>query len=88
MGGWWWWYVSVCGQVCDDNQRHGQVVCVYVQECCHSFSSKEQASFNFMAAVTVHGDFGAKEIKSVTISIFCPPISHEVMRPNAMISVF
>ena len=28
---------------------------------CHSFSSKEQVSFNFMAAVTVHSDFGAQE---------------------------
>ena len=27
----------------------------------HSFSSREQASFNFMAAITVHSDFGAKE---------------------------
>jgi len=26
----------------------------------HSFSSKEQASLNFMAAVTVHSDFGTK----------------------------
>ena len=30
---------------------------------CHSFPSKEQASFNFTAAVTVHGDFGAQEKK-------------------------
>ena len=29
----------------------------------HSFSSKEQASFNFMAAVTVCNDFGAQENK-------------------------
>ena len=29
----------------------------------HSFSSKEQASFNFMAAVTVLSDFGAQENK-------------------------
>ena len=28
---------------------------------CHSFSSKEQVSFNFMAAVTIHNDFGAQE---------------------------
>ena len=28
---------------------------------CHSFSSKEQMSFNFMAAVTVHSDFGSQE---------------------------
>ena len=27
-----------------------------------SFSSKEQASFNFLAAVTVHSDFGAPKI--------------------------
>ena len=29
----------------------------------HSFSSKEQASFNFMAAVTICSDFGAQENK-------------------------
>ena len=29
----------------------------------HSFSSKEQASFNFMAAVTICNDFGAQENK-------------------------
>ena len=29
----------------------------------HSFSSKEQASFNFMTAVTIHSDFGAQENK-------------------------
>ena len=28
---------------------------------CHSFSSKEQVSFNFMAAVTVYSDSGAQE---------------------------
>ena len=31
---------------------------VYV---CHSFSSKEQLSLNFMAAVTILSDFGAQE---------------------------
>ena len=30
---------------------------------CHSFSSKEQASFNFMVAVTICSDFGAQENK-------------------------
>ena len=30
---------------------------------CHSFPSKEQSSFNFMAAVTVCSDFGAQENK-------------------------
>ena len=29
---------------------------------CHGFSSKEQVSFNFMAAVTICSDFGAHEI--------------------------
>ena len=29
----------------------------------HSFSSKEQVSFNFVAEVTVHSDFGAQENK-------------------------
>ena len=30
---------------------------------CHSFPSKKQASFNFMAAATIHSDFGAQEEK-------------------------
>ena len=29
----------------------------------HNFSSKEQASFNFMAAVTIFSDFGAQKNK-------------------------
>ena len=48
-------------------------------------SSKEQVSFNFMAAVTINSDFGGQKLKSVTISLF---ICHEVMRPDAMILVF
>ena len=28
---------------------------------CHSFSSKKQVSFNFMAAITICSDFGAPE---------------------------
>ena len=32
-------------------------------EVCHSFSSKEQESFNFMAAITIHSDFGAQDNK-------------------------
>ena len=34
--------------------------------------------FNFMAVVTVHSDFEAKKIKSVTVSIVSPFICHEV----------
>ena len=35
-----------------------------------SFSSKEQMSFNFMAAITIHSDFGAQENK-VSHSFHC-----------------
>ena len=42
----------------------------------HSFSSKKQTSFNFMAAVTICSDFGAQENK---VSIVSPSICHEVM---------
>ena len=43
---------------------------------CHSSSSKEQASFNFVAAVTIFSDFGAQEKKvchCVHCSSFCLP---------------
>ena len=33
------------------------------QQVCHSFPAKQQMSFNFMAAITVHSDFGAQENK-------------------------
>ena len=41
-----------------------------------------------MAAITIRNDFGAKKIKSVTVSTFSPSICHEVMGPGAMILVF
>ena len=44
--------------------------------CClvgHSLSSKEQASFNFMVAVTICSDFGAQESK-VSHYFHCSPI--------------
>ena len=40
---------------------------------CHGFSSKEQISFNFKAAVTFHSDFGVQENK-VSHSFHCFPI--------------
>ena len=59
---------------------------VYV---CYSFPSKEQASFSFMTAVTIHSDFAdQKKIKSLTVSIVSPSICHEVMGLDAMILVF
>ena len=56
-------------------------------------SSKEQMSFNFMAAVTICSDFGAlppphRQIQSVTVSIVFPSICHEVMGLGAMMLVF
>ena len=37
-------------------------------------------SFNLMAAVTIHSDFGAqKKIKSDTVSTVSPSISHEMV---------
>ena len=53
----------------------------------HSFSSKEQASFHFMASVTICSDLGAQENK-VIVSIVSPSICHEVMGLDAMILVF
>jgi len=51
---------------------------------CHSFPSKEQESFNFMAAVTIYSDLGAQKIKSLIVSIVSPSICHEVMGLDAM----
>ena len=38
-----------------------------------------------MAAVTICSDFGDQKIKSATVSTVSPSISHEVMRPDALI---
>ena len=54
----------------------------------HSFSSKEQVSFNFMAALTICSDLEPKKIKPVTVSIVSPSVCHKVMRLDAMILVF
>ena len=58
------------------------------QQVGHSFSSKEQASFNFMAAVTICSGFGAKKIKSLTVCTVSPSICHELIGLGAMILVF
>ena len=52
---------------------------------CHSFSSKEETSFNFMAAVTVPSDFGTQENKICHCFHFPPSVCHEKMGPDAMI---
>ena len=43
----------------------------YVVWVCYSFSSKEQACFNFMAAVTICSDFGAQE-NSLSLFLLFP----------------
>ena len=48
----------------------------------------EQAAFHFMAAVTIHSDFGAKENKVCHYFHYSPSIFHKVMGPDAMIFVF
>ena len=70
--------MGLCGQ---SNVSASQYV-VYV---CHSFSSKEQASFNFMAAVIVCSNFGAQENKVCHHVHFFS--SHEAVGPDAMILV-
>jgi len=60
----------------------------YAVQVGHSFSSKEQVSFNFMAAITIYMILEPPKIKSVTISIVSPSICHEVMGPDAMILIF
>ena len=47
----------------------------------------KQASFNFMAAVTICSDFGAPEDK-VCHCFVSASMCHEMMGPNAMILVF
>ena len=56
---------------------------VYV---CHSFSSKEQASFNFVAAVTICSDFGAQEHKICHCFHFFPYLL--AVGPDAINFVF
>ena len=48
-------------------------------------SSKEQASFNFVAVVTIGSDFGAQENK---ICHCYPSICHEVMGLDTMLLVY
>ena len=49
------------------------LLCNMLTRLCHSFSSKEQVSFNFMAAVTICSDFGAQENK-ICHYFHCLPI--------------
>ena len=52
------------------------------------FFPKEQASFNFMAAVTDRSDFGTQEKKICHYFHFLLSICHKVMRPDTITLVF
>ena len=54
---------------------------------CHSFSFKEQESFNFMQSPSA-GILEPKTTKSDTVSIVFPSICHKVMGPDAMNFIF
>ena len=54
----------------------------------YSFPSKEQVSYNFMAAVTICSDFGAQKNSVSLFPLFPRLIFHEVMGLDAMILVF
>ena len=72
----------------------GKIIALTTQNFCQqrdvsdSFPSKEQVSFNFMVAVTVHSDFGAQENKICHCLHFPPSICHEVTGAVGMIVVF
>ena len=66
------WWAAVYG-VAQSRTRLKQQQQQQQQQVGHSFSSKEQASFNFMAAVTICSAFGAQEYE-VCHCFHFPPI--------------
>ena len=69
-GGAWW--AAVYG-VAESRTRLKRQQQQQQQQVGHRFSSKEQASFNFMAAVTICSDFGDQKDK-VSYCFCCFPI--------------
>ena len=66
----------------------GKVMCLLFNALSNLVMAKHQVSFNFMAAVTTCSDFGAQNLKSVTVSTVSPSICYEAMGPDAMILAF
>ena len=62
----------------------GKVISLLFNQLSNSLSSKEYASFNFMAAITICSDFGAQENQVCHCFHFSPTYLHEVTRPDAM----
>ena len=73
-------YMDLCQQ-CDISAFQ------YSVSVCHSFPSKEQVSFNFMATV-ICADFGAHVKEICQCFHFSPSICHEMMGSDAMILIF
>ena len=73
-GSWWWTgRPGMLQSMGSQRVGHDWVSELNWTEVGHSFSSKEQASFNFMAAVTIYSDFGAPQNK-VSHHFHCFPI--------------
>ena len=53
-------------------QQSGVCSIQYTILFCHSFSSKEKVSFNFIATVTIHNDFGAQGNKALSLFLLLP----------------
>ena len=78
-GSWWWTgKPGVLQSMGSQRVRHDWVteLTAWLTEVCHSFSSKEQASFNFIAVTTVCSDFGAQENKICNFPLFSPSLHH------------
>ena len=60
VGEYWKNYSFDCPDLCWQSDVSAFLSAVYV---CHSFPHKEKVLFNFVAAITVHSDFGSQENK-------------------------
>ena len=78
-GNWWWTgKPGVLQSMGSQRVRHDWAteLTAWLTEVCHSFSSKEQVSFNFIAVATVCSDFGAQENKICNFPLFSPSLHH------------
>ena len=72
-----WWWIGRPGVLWSMGSRtlgHDWVTKLNWTEIGHNFSSKEQWSFNFLAAITICSDFGAQENKVSVYCFHCFPI--------------
>ena len=84
---WWWTGRPELQFMGSQRVSHDWATELNWTEVCHSFPSKEQVSFHFMATVTVYSEFGAQENKNGHCFHFFS-ICHEVMWWDATILIF